>query len=117
MIDIIFGQKTKVLVQKWNKLHLEDLCPINSKLLTSALSWVVKVPPRAAQYRTEGILGSIRTERHLCKFLTDDGQMRPCHICGKKDTLEHIILFCVNPQIAWASMVERYKQLTGRELK
>ena len=35
----------------------------------------------------------------------------------QKDTLEHITLFCVNPQISWASMVERYKQLTGRILK
>jgi hypothetical protein len=77
----------------------------------------VKVPPRAAQYRTEAILGSIRTERHLCKFMTEDGQMRPCHICGKQDTLEHITLFCVSPQIAWASMAERYEQLTGMKLK
>ena len=98
-------------------MQIEDLCPINLSLITSALTWVVRVPPRAAQYRTEAILGSIRTEKHLCKFLTEDGQMRPCHICGKQDTLEHITLFCVNPQIAWASMVERYKQLTGMELK
>ena len=116
MIDIMFGKKTKVLVEKWNKLHLEDLCPINARLLTSALSGVVKVPPRAAQYRIEAILGSIRTEKHLCKFL-NEGQMRPCQICGKKDTLEHMVLFCVNPQIAWTSMVERYEQLTGNTLK
>merc|ERR1712237_63826 len=116
MINIMFEKKTKVLVEKWNKLQIEDLCPINARMLISSLQGVVKTPPRAAQYRIESILGSIRTEKHLCKFL-NEGQMRPCHICGKKDTLEHMILFCVNPQIAWTSMVERYEQLTGNSLK
>ena len=79
--------KTKVLIEKWNRLKIEDLCPINMGLIVSALSWVVRVPPRAAQYRTGAILGSIRTEKHLCRFATDDGLKRPCHICGKLDIL------------------------------
>ena len=63
LLDLCYSTKTKVLVEKWNKLQIEDLCPINLSLIASALTWVVRVPPRAAQYRTEAILGSIRTEK------------------------------------------------------
>ena len=90
---------------------------MNMKLIVSALNWVVKVPPRTAQYRTEAILGSIRTDKHISKFATNDGIKRPCHICGKEDSLEHVVFFCVSPQIAWTSMAMRYEQLTGEKIE
>ena len=117
MLDLCYSKNTRVLIEKWNKLKIEDLCPVNMSQIVSALSWVVKAPPRAAQYRTEAILGSIRTEKHLCRFATNDGLKRPCHICGKPDSLEHVTLFSVNPQIAWSTMAMRFEQLTGEKLK
>ena len=104
LLDLFYNRDTRVIIDKWNKLKLEDLCPVNMNAIVSALNWVVKVPPRAAQYRTEAILGSIRTDKHISKFATNDGIKRPCHICGKENSLEYVFLFCVSPQIAWISM-------------
>ena len=76
LLDLYYSKDTKILIDKWNRLKIEDLCPVNMNLIVSALNWVVKVPPRAAQYRTEAILGSIRTKKHICKFATNDGLKR-----------------------------------------
>ena len=115
LLDLCNSKDTKVVIDKWNRLKIEDLCPVN--MIVSALNWVVKVPPRASQYRTEAILGSIRTKKHICKFATNDGIKRPCHICGKEDSLEHVVFFCASPQITWTSMAIRYEQLTGGKIE
>ena len=51
ILDLCYSMKTKVLVEKWNRLNIEDLCPINMGLIVSALNWVVRVGLSSTEQR------------------------------------------------------------------
>ena len=82
-------------------------------LIRTALKSNIRNPPRAANYRLELILASVRTEKHIAKIT--GAAKRPCPWCNKEDSLQHTIMFCAMAQTAWTSMAMRYKQLTGGE--
>ena len=111
IMDLAYSNR--ILIEKWNKLNIERIIPISMDLIRTALKSNIRNPPRAANYRLELILASVRTEKHIAKIT--GAAKRPCPWCNKEDNLQHIIMFCAMAQTAWTSMAMRYKQLTGGE--
>ncbi len=104
----------RIIIEKWNKLSLERIIPMSMDLVKTALKANIRNPPRAANYRLELILASVRTEKHIAKIT--GAEKRKCPCCSKEDSLQHTLMFCSNAQMAWTSMAIRFKQLTGEEI-
>ena len=111
----LFLRDSSNIIRKWNKLSIEDILPISTPLLAAALRKITTSSFRGSQYRLELITCSMRTERHIS--LIRNEEMRGCEICGKTDSLIHVLLFCTHAQVAWCVLAKTVKSMFGIELK
>ena len=113
-IDFMY-KRENFIVEKWDRLGLMQIVPVNREIINRALRNIPKSPARACNYRLEMVLAAIRTEKHIAKIRGEE--KRGCNLCGCRDSLEHTILFSAHAQIAWLVSLRAIKFSTGIDIK
>ena len=95
MIDYKYMMKID-LIRCWDKWAIQDIIPVNSAVILSALVGLFRTPPRPMNYQIEIILGCVRIEKQIARI--NNINIRPCPVCDHVDSIYHLLLWCSNSQ-------------------